>query len=221
MTVIKNDTQKLTLAELLRLLAQLLFRLSGKNGAEWYYAFKRFLRKENPWISTKWKVWRIINVCTKKPIEEIIDLMKANGYVPGNWEKELKEIEPIITYSKVEENVYFASVTPRQVGILKPYTLREFYDRASKQGLDLCFYGDFLSICCFDNQGLEKGEWQSAAMEPYISCSQKIPGTGFSLGRDNNGGYHFGSCNGSLDQKSYDLLNNLDWAHIFRIRVGT
>lgn len=49
LTVMENNSQKQALLQIGKLLSEFLKQLAGDHSDEWLQAFKKFLRKENPW----------------------------------------------------------------------------------------------------------------------------------------------------------------------------
>ena len=74
-----KNTQEMTLPQIVRPLMQFFYNLLGKDGQTWLFAFKRFLRKENPWEN--WKVWKSVDVGTNV-LEEILTVLKARPLTP-------------------------------------------------------------------------------------------------------------------------------------------
>lgn len=218
MTVIKNDTQKLTLAEILRLLAQLLLRLSGKNGQEWYHAFKRFLRREHPWLDTKWKIWTVAKVGTKKPLSELEQMIRDRGFkihYSENYPFDLLTLEDQLEFNPKEENVYFTLVSARQLGLKVNWTRRQLLDVSKKHGLTPCLSGDAIEIAAYGQEVLTQDKHSVVfAMEPVTIKGHSM----FVIGNYERlkEGYSFCYHNGSLT----DVMNyepNLDNEYLFRI----
>lgn len=214
----QNNTQEITLREFLGPLAQFITNLMGKDGRSWLDAFNRFLRKEDAWISTKWKVWKIIQIGIKKSIDEKITTALVNGYVfqdNHDMRKDLyffgnKLISP-------EEDMCFASVSPKELGLKKGFTLQQVWDSGRRQGLELCHPGDTLDIISGNNFQLNKGESIAIAMEPYhLTADVKKYGIVFWIGRFSDNLYHLGVHNG-VPTTVFDQPTHVDNKFLFRI----
>ena len=147
----KDNTQNVTLAEIVRPLMQFLVRLIGKDGRFWLEAFKRFLRKENPWIiSNRWEIVLLAKVGLRKTIPELVASLTDKGFkifysdtTPLNL---LKNSPEEITFNPTEEEVYFTFASPKDLGLKPGWTLREFLDASMISGLTPCLSGDILEI---------------------------------------------------------------------------
>lgn len=160
----ETNTQPLTLAEVWRPLMQLCIRLMSKNGRNWLDALNKFLRKEEVWVVSKWKIWALARVGSKKPIKEIINAIISNGYELGDNDIDnLSEIE--LEFNSKEEDVYLAIVTPKDLGLKPGFTYGKFFEVALKQGLDFCLSGDVFEIVSQNSYKLSQ-ETVSFAMNP-------------------------------------------------------
>ena len=214
----ETNTQKLTLAEVLRPLAQLCINLAGKNGRNWFEALKRFLRKEEIWVLIKWKLWIVVKIGTLKPNDQLISLIKKNGIELGKHEEGF--LKAILEFSPREEMAYYTIISPADLG-LKKFTLGEFYKKAFNQGLDLCLSGDVFEIISQDNCKLEKEESVFFAMRPV-----KMPtasGIGFYDAifyflHSWNDTYNLWDCTGPSTTENLLGHGNTQMKFVFRIR---
>jgi|GEM_PF-842094 len=120
-------------------------KLAGKHGDVWLRAFKKFLRKEDPWpelarvIRDELKVWKTIKLGTGlKTADDFKEAINKKGYLLGDeassvlcsqdFESEEKEIE-----------VDLVIVPISRLGFSDDVTLDRIHDRAfCGLGLDLC-----------------------------------------------------------------------------------
>lgn len=214
----KENTQKLTLAEVLRPLAQLCLNLSGKNGLIWLNALTRFLRKENPWLNLdKWKVWTYATMGLRIPLAEMVQSLVDQGFkiqYSEHYPMDLLVIEDQLEFSPIENYIVaFALVSPKDLGLKPGWTKRQLLDTAKRRGLEPMLSGDIIEILFQKRYELRKYDKAiDIAMEPI-----KI----------NNGPAmfcivqyetkHLGYHNGDLAQK-WDYPGNVNNKHLFRIR---
>jgi len=97
-------------------------RLAGEEGEIWLTAFKRFLRKENPWptpaltavVPPTLKVWKTIRVGGMSR-EEFPKSLAAAGYEVGRWARDMMAQKAFATESEPRE-IDLARMTIRELG---------------------------------------------------------------------------------------------------------
>ncbi len=216
-----ENTQEITLEEYTRLLGEFHKRLTGENARDWLDAFKRFLRKEEPWIiSSRWKknIWTQARMGLKRPLKELVNTILSQGFKIFLNEYnpiDLFKIEEDLIFNDKEEDFYFAAISPRELG-LRPgnWNKRQLLDAAKVQGLDPCLSGDILEI-------LSQGAFKLVLGEPGFDIGMEpiVINRGlstFCIARYKDY-LHLGTHNGDLHQ-NYPYLGNVDNKHIFRIR---
>ncbi len=218
----KNNTQLLTLAEVWRPLSQFFVMLAGPSGREWLNAFKRFLRKEHPWISTRWKIWTVARMGMGIPLFKLMDTIKSRGYhirySDTSPEIDFFSLEKPIEFNKVDENVYFTLASPKELGLKPGWTRRELLDASLKNGLAHCLSGDIIEILAQRKERLDPNDERlhclCVAMEP-IKIEEHL--SMFCIGVYKKGTYYsLGYHNGILTSKLY-FPDNVNDKYIFRI----
>lgn len=220
-----KEVQELTPKEILRPLSQLNEKLMSDDGRQWLEAFNRFLRKQECWvISSKWKIWKTALIGTERPIAEMFELAKANGYhIDKSFEGKGSNFEPLLAYPNAEEEVYFACVTPKELKFKNSFTLRQVYERAAEEGLDMCFSGDALYVAAFDKEKIKEGDSVVFAHKPQThswgdSEAKLGPGIFNLCNFKSANGLTLSSNNGNMDEE-FEHPNCLTWKIAFRIRV--
>ncbi len=213
----EDNTQKLTLAEVLRPLAQLCINLAGKNGRNWLEAFKKFLRKGDPWFISRWKVWTVAKTGIKMPLTELISVIKKRGYTirySADYSLDLHLLEETLKFNEKEEEIYFTITTPRELGLKPGWTKRKLLDASLKNGLAPCLSGDIIEIIAQSKDQIKKGDdTLTVAMEPITIENSSA---NFCIGVYDSR-YSLGYLNGDLEQ-IWDYPANVDNKHIFRIQ---
>lgn len=145
----------------------LIEKMTGKNGNEWFEAFKKFLRKENPWGPIRdWKVWKTIKLGTgPKTAEDFIKALEAYGYKASDWVKDLLSKAAFLASVALQEiEVDLVNVSVAELGFADGAYLKDIYKRALELGLSLCpaEVGPQLRLQYKDQP---KDEWLRIAME--------------------------------------------------------
>lgn len=213
-----KNTQ-VTLSEAQGPLNQLNVNLSGENGRVWLEELKKFLRQEQSWIiSPRWRnnIWSKATVGVEKSVGECVNVLQRRCIEISYSDTvplDLVAIENQIRFNDTREEVYFVTVSPRELGLTQQWTLREFLDAAPKHELELCLPGDILEIIVNGKFPLERGVdgLLDIAMEPVIIRTH--PAT-FCIARYET--IHLGYHNGDL--KKLRNVVNLDRKYIFRAR---
>ena len=137
-------------------------KLGGPDGPSWLEAFKRFLRKEEPW--TKFPTWRTITLGTHKSASALLTALGSTGYRVSDWARDLMN-QSAFTLAKKKVEVNLVRVTVKELGFPKGATRKEIYDRAAELGLKLCpaEVGPALRLAYTDQP---MGEWLLIAMNP-------------------------------------------------------
>ena len=155
----------------------LMEKLAGKNGTEWFEALKKFLRKENPWAVTirEWKVWKTIKLGTGlKTMDQFLKAMEAYGYKVSDWAKDLlKRAKFLASVALKEIEADLVIVTVAELGFKDGATFKEICDKAIELGLLLCpaEVGPQLRLQ-YQNQPI--GEWLYIAMEAITDSGQYL-----------------------------------------------
>ncbi len=169
----------ITLASVAGLINDLFSKLTGPDGHLWLSAFKRFLRKENPW--PKLPTWRTVKLGTHKSVEALTKAIETGGSQLSNW---ARDISNKVTLAKAVSEVELVTVTVAELGFPKGATRKDIYDRAISLGLSLCpaEVGMQLRLRYEDQP---KGEWLLVAMEPIADSGVGL--CVFYIGHDGDG----------------------------------
>jgi hypothetical protein len=151
---------RLTLSDARGPLADLLEKLDGPSGEDWMRGFKKFLRKENPW--EKLKTFKVIEIGTYKSVKPLRKALEKSGARIGDW------AGVILNKTKLSKSKQFLDLvvlTVRELGLPRDSELKDIYEAAKNQGLDLCpaEVGPLLRLQYTDQP---RGEWLIIAMEP-------------------------------------------------------
>lgn len=136
-----EDTQ-LALQDVNGPLTAFLQKLGGKHGDEWLQAFKRFLRKENPWpkpISLDdIQVFKTIRLGTGlKSADDFLDAFKQVGCRVSDWARDILG-KPAFQAASEETEVDLVVLTVRELGFSEGATYAKICERAQELGLELC-----------------------------------------------------------------------------------
>lgn len=153
-------------------------KLGGPNGEEWWMAFKRFLRKENPWeaklISPTikiWSVWKALAVGGYSKEQLFKMMLTKEGFKVSDWARDIMEKSAFRT-SAGPHDVAFVRATVRDLGFTRMPTTIELFDRSrlAGLGLDLCQPEDapYIRLAYADQL---RGEWLWVAMEPITDSA--------------------------------------------------
>ncbi len=113
-------------------------KLAGPDGIQWLEAFKRFLRKENPWAVCSFPTWKTIKLGTGlKTADDFRRAFKADGLRISDWANDLLNKQAFKPADK-ETEVDLVVVSVAELGFPQGATRQEIYNRAQKLGLDLC-----------------------------------------------------------------------------------
>ncbi len=110
-------------------------KIGGPDGPIWWSAFKRFLRKENPWGG--FLTWKIITLGTGiSTIDDFRKALEREGVHIGHW----SDIpgKPAFTVSPKEMEIELVRVTVAELCFENGAVLDGIYKRALKLGLKLC-----------------------------------------------------------------------------------
>lgn|GEM_PF-4834865 len=168
-----ESTQKGTLGELLGPLAQFFLRLIGNDGAVWWDAFKRFLRRENPWIV--WKYTLSIMVGSRTALGILIEFREQMITV-DDWVKSYLEKNRDFPTNSEHGAKYFTDIALSELGFSRKLTTyQEVYNRAVERGLGFCTLEDVLLLCLKHSKGDYKNMKFIFAMNPIHHDSGYIP----------------------------------------------
>ena len=173
-------------------------KLAGADGSQWLAAFKRFLRRENPWELTacNFMTWKTIKLGTGiKTADDFRRAFKATGCRIGNLASDILD-KPAFTASDTEMELDLFNVSVAELGFKDGATRRDIYMRALKLGLELCpnETGPQLRL---QYQDQPRGEWLPIGMEPirYSNGYLSI----FGVGHDDGGLWLYGSYGSPVD----------------------
>lgn len=118
-------------------------RVSGPEGAAWIEAFKRFLRKENPWPKESppapnfadLPVWRTVEIGRHKSAEAMLAALDAADCRATDW---ARDILAKTSFAQELQTLELVSVTVEGLGFPQGATRKEIYDAAVAAGLRLC-----------------------------------------------------------------------------------
>ncbi|MBI2012908.1 MAG: hypothetical protein HYS88_00430 [Candidatus Colwellbacteria bacterium] len=147
--------------------ADLLEKLGGPNGAEWLTASKRFLRKENPWDGkpVTFLVWRTITLgAFFKDVNSIKKALEKNGFQVSDWAADLMS-QAAFRLATESIDVDLVRLTVAELGFPEGATLQEIYARGKELGLNLC-PAEVGPALRYQYPDQPKGEWLTIAMEP-------------------------------------------------------
>lgn len=135
-------------------------KLAGSEGLIWLNAFKRFLRKENPWASKFVVRWRVTLGLHKTP-EAYEQALESAGFKISDW---ARNILKKVTCSETQVEISLTSATVAELGLTKGGTTEKLYAAILSQGGQLCpaEVGPALRLF-LKNQ--PKDEWLWIAME--------------------------------------------------------
>lgn len=120
-------------------LTSLIDELSGKNGAEWLRALKRFNRKQDPWAAQAddWRIWKTVKLGAFKTGDEYLRaLKKANVNIDDGVEQLLNH--PEFTCAKQEIEIDLAVMQVWQLGFRPEAHYVDIWKRAIERGFSLC-----------------------------------------------------------------------------------
>ena len=121
------------LVELAGPLKDFLEKLAGPEGRRWLEAFKRFLRKEEPWPA--FPIWKTITIGTHKAVDKLKADLLANGFQISEW---ANDILNRITLAAKKTKLDLVLVTVAELGFKDGAYLSDIYKRALEIGLELC-----------------------------------------------------------------------------------
>ena len=151
-------------------------KLSGSDATMWLHAFKRFLRKENPWpkFAIRWSVTLGLHK-TPDAYEE------ALGPNVSKWSYDILKK---VVCSKKQVKVHLTDASFAEVGLTEGGTLAEFHAAVKSFGGDKCpaeAGPAFRQV--YRNQ--PKGEWMLMLMDPLSDSDRDL--RVFSLSSDSGG----------------------------------
>lgn len=153
-------------------------KLGGEQGSQWLAAFKRFLRKEEPWPKLpKFPVWKTIKLGTgPKTPDDFRRALKDGGFCIGNWANNILDKPTFVasvSRDLVEVDICIAT-TAELTGKSDGGTTREVFTGIKHLGGELCpaELGPQLRLQYPDQPN---GEWILIAMEPIIADSDGDP----------------------------------------------
>jgi hypothetical protein len=134
-------------------------KLSGSDAAMWLIAFKRFLRKENPW--PKFAVRFVVTLGLHKSPDGYKQAIEADGKKISQWGLDILQK---VKCSKKHVEVYLAVATVKELGLPNGGTTDQLHAAIKVLGGQLCpsEVGPALRLLCKDQP---KDEWLWLAME--------------------------------------------------------
>lgn len=153
------------LAEVAGAITDFFEKLAGPDGTIWLAAFKRFLRKENPWGTVVFPVWKTIKLGTGlTTADDFRNVLRASGCRIGNWANDILG-QPAFMASPEEQELDLVVVSVAELGFKNGATRKDIYKRAQELGLDFCpaEVGPQLRL---EYKDQPNGEWFLIGMEP-------------------------------------------------------
>ncbi len=152
---------RLALCDVRGPLTDLLEKLSGDNGEQWFHGLNRFLRKENPWGVKEFHIWRTLTIGGVSKDELTTRL--GNGFFVSEWAKDIMSKPEFVTAPEPYE-IQLARVKVKDFGFKEMPTTTELFTRIKEVG-GLCpaEVGPHLRLA--DKDQLE-GERYWIAMKP-------------------------------------------------------
>lgn len=153
------------LAELAGPLKDFAEKLGGEEGLQWFAAFKRFLRKEQPW--PHFGVWKTIKLGTGlKTANDFRNALKSGGFRIGDWADDILG-KPAFKAVAKETEVDLVKVTVAELGFKDGARRDQIYERAKQLGFELCppEVGPQLRLQYRDQPN---DEWVLVAMESIV-----------------------------------------------------
>lgn len=157
-------------------------KLGGEEGTEWLAAFKRFLRKEEPW--PKFPIWKTINLCTGlKAADDFRKAITSAGMKIGKWANDILG-RPEFAVATEETEIDLVVVSVAELGFKGGVIRQDIFKRALALGLELCpnEVGPQLRLQYKDQP---KGEWLLIGMEPITDSDGNLKV--FNVEHDDNG----------------------------------
>ncbi len=151
---------RLALCDVRGPLTDLLEKLSGDDGEQWFHGLNKFLRKDNPWAAL-FPVWRTLTIGGVSKDELMAGL--GNGFFVSDWAKDIMSKLGFATLPEPTE-IHLARTTVKDLGFKKEPTTTELYTRIKEVG-DLCpaEAGPHLRLADTDQPN---DSWYWIAMEP-------------------------------------------------------
>ena len=223
----KNSIEPIKLIEIIKPLIKFLNYLISSNGREWLNAFNRFLRKEAVWLTQdNWEVWRFAKIGMNKTFDQFIKLMILNGYGfrpdTGFPNYKLYTVDTLrsigLNFRTEECDIYFVSITPRQLGLHEGFSVKELLDASSIRGLDVCFSGDLFELIAQGYCSLSENE-----SFRFLTKTELNPNSDYFFLLIE---YQEGDQVLSFEKKKIDsnhglIVTHLDTQHIFSLRKRT
>ena len=150
------------LAQVAGLLTDFFEKLAGPEGMMWLAAFKKFLKRENPW--TSFLTWLTLKVGEYKTVGDLEQAIVGAGCRISDWAADiLKKIALVPAGMELE----LVNVSVRELGFKDGATREQIYSRAKELGFDLvpAIVGPLLRML-YKNQPM--GEWLLMGMEPIV-----------------------------------------------------
>lgn len=176
----------------------LLAKLAGKDAAAWSVAFKRFLRKENPWTEALVAMpavassapcpWKTVTLGLLKTAEAYNASFAAKKREVGTW---AAQIMAKIRYAQKPRKVDLFLVLDTDLGLTEAYGIADVLAAAKAKGYKKCppEVGPALRDQ-YDDQPMN--EWLPVLMDPVLVSDADL-GV-FHVGRDSNGAHLDADC---------------------------
>ncbi|MEK7638028.1 MAG: hypothetical protein AAB375_01200 [Patescibacteria group bacterium] len=135
-------------------------KLAGPEGPQWFAAFKRFLRKEDPW--PQFPVWKTITLGTFKTVDGLRASLVSAGFRISDYAGRILAKNSM---SPKKTKLDLVIVSGTDLGFTQAARRDTIYARALELGLRLCpaEVGPQLRLQYPDQP---PGEWLLIAMEP-------------------------------------------------------
>lgn len=176
------------LAEVAGPLKDFVEKLGGPEGEKWLAAFKRFLRKEEPWHT--FPICRTVTIGTHKTVDKLRTALTSSGFRISDW---ANDILNRITLVSKPTTLDLVVITVVGLGFKNGATRKDIYERAIQLGLALCpaEVGPQLRLQYKDQPN---GEWFRIAMEPIADSDGYL--NVFRVARGGHGLWLYGSLGG-------------------------
>ncbi len=177
------NAQRVTFATVVKPLIVFFTHLIGPNGAMWWAAFNRFLRKENPWTDRILNLWNFFMIGGRSAEKLIAEIEMLGMKISGKAREMLNHAN--FTNSKRAKKVNFAMKKLRDFGFTESPTFLQFIERVRNHELyELCLAEDAPNVRLqYADQPI--GEWIRFVMDtiPDAGGSPRV----FGLEHDGGG----------------------------------
>ncbi|MBI4090541.1 MAG: hypothetical protein HY422_00790 [Candidatus Komeilibacteria bacterium] len=118
-------------------LADLLEKVSGEDGEQWFGGLKRFLRKENPWEPIIFKALKTIRLGTHKNVKALKSAITDAGFHISDWANDILGKRAFTIASK-ETSIDLMTATVEELGFKEATRYDAICARIRELGYELC-----------------------------------------------------------------------------------